>query len=219
MRDRFSQIDGFRDTLRHLAGGIYFGRSAGETEWFRDSRGLGIKRIVPIHPKRLSYASFDDWELRLYDEFGNNAVPELGYFPGVKLSDYPDKFVMHAPLTIGGELPTRQGVGRLLVYTSLFWGWSVRHWMQFAELFAIPWRVGYYEKGLDGDDIEALKEALLGLSGLSTAVFPKGCEPDIISPPTGAGTTHKDLREAFNHEISKVVLGQTLTTEVGDKGT
>lgn len=216
-RARFQAIPHLTDRLKFLAGGgIYFGRSGTETEFFRDTDGIAIRALHPIHARRISYSG--GWRPFIFDESGNDRTPELGTFPGVDvLTKYPGRFCFHEPSTVGGEYATRQGVGYSLVWTNLFWNWSTRDWMKFAELHGRPWRVGTYDKGLTTADITKLFEIVKRMSGGSSVALPAGADVKLLSPGN-AGSTHTELRKAFNAEISKVVLGQTGTTELGDVG-
>ncbi len=216
VRSRIEKIPRFADMMEHLAGGAYFGRSGVEIVWDRDGRGVFPSRLIPIHPKRFSYA--DSWDIHLYDQFGNNKDRRLAEFPGIDLhAEYPGKFITHEPKTNGCEVPTRQGLGYQLVYPSMFWLWDQRDWMQYAELFAKPWRIGTYDKTAEGLDIEGLRRALERLGGSTTAVLPEGADVKLVSPQN-AENVHEKIRVSLNAEFSKVVLGQTTTTELGDVG-
>lgn len=217
-REVFEEIPHFGEAIQHLMMAVYTGRSALEIVWQRTADGLGIRELCPIHPKRLSYAV--NWRMHLWDEYGNEYDRRLGNFPGIDLeTEYPDKFVLHAPLTMGGEIPTRQGLGRVLVWYALFSVWTQRDWMRFAEIYAQPWRVAFYDKmTADQDDIQAIKNALQEMSNATTAVLPDTTKFE-LKMPTGRMQVHEALRNAMNAEISKVVLGQTLTTESPGHGT
>jgi phage gp29-like protein len=54
----------------------------------------------------------------------------------------------------------------------------------------------------------------------AVAIAPEGSEITIetVSGKSGASSVHAEFIAAANAEISKAVLGQTLTTEIGDKG-
>lgn len=208
---RVSAVEDLSDSIEHLQGAVYQGRSGCEKELFRDKDGIGIRRLIPISPKRFSYAT--DWRIHLWDEAGNENDARLGTFPGVDIrAEWPEKFVIHEPRTLGSEVPTRQGLGRVLVWAGIFWKADARFWMEFAELFANPWRVGYYPKNTDGKDIEALKQGLIELSGLTTAVFAEGCQPMFLQPRDSR--THRELHDVWVGEISKVVNGGTLATSM-----
>lgn len=92
-------------------------------------------------------------------------------------------------------------------------------WAQFAEIFGMPFREGRY----DPYD-EATRKELLRMmeetGGAAYAVLPKGSEFQLhqASQTSGSNTIYQDLKDACNQEISKAIVGQTLTTEQGDKG-
>jgi phage gp29-like protein len=89
--------------------------------------------------------------------------------------------------------------------------------MTFAELHAKPWRVATLDEDVTSISVEELKAQLIEMTSSGVAAFPPGVTVQLLSPSNG-GTTHKDLRTAWNAEISKVTLGQTGTTELGDVG-
>lgn len=217
-RMRIEQIDALPDRLEHLCDGIYFGRSALQIDWKRDRDGIGIDALHDIAPKRLSYAS--DWRIHLYDERGNDLEPELGMWPGIDIrKEWPDRFVVHEPKTLGSEIPTRQGLARVLVYAALFWKVNARFMMEFAEIFGNPWRVALYDKSVlvNDEDIDDLRDELINMSGLSVGVFPKGCEP-IFMQAKGTEIVHAKTHDIWCAEISKVVNGATLQTEISGGG-
>ncbi len=92
-------------------------------------------------------------------------------------------------------------------------------WAQYAELFGMPFRVGKYDP-YDENTRQKLSEGLDAMGGAGFAVIPNGTSIDFHSA-AGSGNTssiYKDLVSMCNAEISKIFLGQTLTTEQGDKG-
>lgn len=200
----------------HLLDAVYFGRSAVETVFRRDSQGSwAIRGFSPIEPKRISYAGSD--RPHLYDEAGNSANPKLSTLPGVDLREaFPNKIVLHEPRIVGSEMATRQGIGRVLVWALMFVKWTGRAWMQFAELFANPWRWVEFAKGSDTNDITFAKNVLLNMSGYSVAAYPAGTRPNFFEARNT--TVHGDLAAFWNAEISKVVVGGTILSSVGNTG-
>lgn len=93
-------------------------------------------------------------------------------------------------------------------------------WAQFIELYAHPLKEGIY----DGWDEEArikMTEDLYNMGGSAVILHPKGTEVKIHD--TSSKSASSDLYKAFiqycNDELSKLELGNTLTTEAGDTGT
>lgn len=211
---RLEELKTLQDKLEHLCGGVYHGRSALEVRWGRDSMGINIEELIDIYPQRLSYAA-NGWRVHLYDEAGNDVEPRLGLYPGVDIrTEFPDRFIIHEPRTLGAVIPTRQGLGRVLVWCAMFWKWNARDWMAFAELFAKPWRVGYYAKNSDTKDIAALKSQMASMSGYSTAVFAEGTKPEFLWPQgVGANDIHGNIDRKWESTISKVVNGANLDSD------
>lgn len=91
-------------------------------------------------------------------------------------------------------------------------------WAQFAELFGMPFREARYD---DFDDTtrQALEQAMINYGGAAYAVLPKGADFKLHDAVKGtAGNLYKLLLDACNAEISKCILGNTLTTDQGTSG-
>lgn len=92
-------------------------------------------------------------------------------------------------------------------------------WAQFAEIFGMPIRKYTYEM----DDDEALGRLMEDAEkqGSDTAFFmPSGCNMELLesSGKSGSSDLYKQLVDTCNAELSKLILGNTLTTEAGTKG-
>lgn len=97
---------------------------------------------------------------------------------------------------------------------------DVADWAQFAEVFGAPIREYTYPT----DDDEARQRALEDAESTgSMAVFVHAQETVLklveAANKTGSADLYDKLCERCNSEISKLFLGNTLTTEASDKGT
>lgn len=92
--------------------------------------------------------------------------------------------------------------------------------VQFAEQYGQPIKEGIYD-GYDDTAREKMVEDLYNMGGSAVFVHPKGTEITLHdSASKGASATlFNALLEFCNKEISKAYLGNTLTTDAGDKGT
>ncbi len=214
-------IPHFTDALAHLQGAHYYGRALLDCTWAQQGKYFVPIRVDHIHPRRLSYAS--DWNLHLWDQTGNQQVPQLNKYPGIPLWDAPPgKWVVHTPRVRGGY-PTREGLGRLVVWYCMYKRWAWRDWMALAEWAGRGFRIGTFASGADGtpkatpEDVTALELALQTMSSTVTAVVPDTTKLTITDPKR-QNTVHQSIQTAVNAEISKAVLGNTLTTDAGEKG-
>ncbi len=91
-------------------------------------------------------------------------------------------------------------------------------WAQFAELFGMPFREARYDD-YDDDTRSKLESAMEYYGGASYAILPKSADFKMHDAVKGtAGQLYKLLHDACNAEMSKAILGNTLTTEQGDNG-
>ncbi|MDR3046118.1 MAG: DUF935 domain-containing protein [Bacteroidales bacterium] len=93
-------------------------------------------------------------------------------------------------------------------------------WAQFSEIFGMPIREYTYED-TDEDTRKRLTDDAYNQGGGSVYVHPKNSELKFIesSNKTGSSDLYDKLVDRCNAEISKLILGNTLTTEAGKNGT
>jgi phage gp29-like protein len=200
----------------HLAGAPFIGYGVAETNWARDGA-----RLVPAHfelhsPRRFGFRSSDGRFVYRDGTRGSREGTPL-------LETWPDKFILSQP-RVNGDVPCREGLVRVLMWLALFRNWSISDLLKLAEMTWKPWRRGIYDKSSSDKDIEALKNILRGMTSSGVAVYPKTVE--VITEWAGGakasggqgGGSHQSLFELCGREMSKAVLGQTLTTEQGSVG-
>lgn len=211
--------------LQHLASAMFHGRAAVEIVYARDGRYLVPRHAYPIHARRLSWSNISDWRLHVYDSTTYNG--RLSQFPGVPCDDaalFPrGKLLLSTPRTFG-TYPTREGLGRALVWYSAFKRWTVRDWLAFAEWAGRGLRVGKYATGRDpqraaranDEDVDSLQQAIEAMSSTVSTIIPDVTDLEIIAPADN--DVHHELVKLCNGEMSKAILGGTLTSDPGDRG-
>jgi hypothetical protein len=91
-------------------------------------------------------------------------------------------------------------------------------WAQFAEIFGMPFRKGKYD-GYDESARRKLEDAIKNAGSAAWAIIPEGTDIEFVpSNSSGSAALYDDLRNACNNELSVLILGQTLTTEQGERG-
>ncbi|MBL9102154.1 MAG: DUF935 family protein [Myxococcales bacterium] len=133
---------------------------------------------------------------------------------GVELPAF--KFITHVPDLVSGPVATAGLVRPLGVMYSIK-TLGVGAWLAFMEIFGIPTRIGKYTKAANDDEIDALEKAvqMIGLDG--SGVMPETTQIELLDAiGKGSGTgEHERLAEWADRQISKAVLGQTLTADQG----
>jgi phage gp29-like protein len=234
-----AEIDRIPDMAQTVAGllwGIYYGLSASEIFWNRDSKnGWRIDRFGFIHNRRLAYPDYQSWDLYVWDQgqvlgwdspWGISPT-NSGTF-GLRVASYPGKFLVHAP-QLRGDYPTRDGIGRETSIWALFKRIGGRGASSYLERFAKSFFDVSYVTGKDGKPREANKEdialaariaATLGPGSGSLASHADSIQINAKSFDGGSSSklTWQEWIQLCNAEMSKAVLGGTLGTDVGKGG-
>lgn len=182
------------------------GYAVSEIMWDRSGKTWNPSRFEPRDQRFFQFDRETGRELRLLDE--------ADMLNGVALAPY--KFIVHLPRIRSG-LPIRGGLARLAAVGYMCKAWTWKDWMGFADIFGMPMRVGRYGPGASKDDINTLMSAVANLGSDAAAVIPDSMKIDFTQAANvaGAGDFFKGLAEWWDKQVSKAVVGQTMSTDDG----
>ncbi len=128
----------------------------------------------------------------------------------------PYKFVVHRPRMKSG-LQIRGGLARLAAASYLCKSFTLRDWMAFAEVYGMPLRIGKYGPQATDKDIRTLINAVANLGTDAAAVIPQSMTLELVAAASSAGgeALFEKLATWLDHQTSKAVLGQTMTSDSG----
>jgi phage gp29-like protein len=208
--DCLSGVDNFDESLADLMDAVGKGFSVSEIIWELDHDFLVPRSLKKRPQKRFTFLSQDgpsERPLLLTDDEPVYGVP----LP-------PSRFIVHV-YRAGADYPERGGLLRTLSWIYLFKNYALKDWVSFCEVFGMPLRLGVYSPSASKEDKDALMEAVTNLGSDAAGIISESTRIQFIeSAKRGDGGPYKDLVDVMNKEISKAVLGQTLTTEVGSSG-
>ena len=96
---------------------------------------------------------------------------------------------------------------------------SFKYWVIFTEKYGMPWPIGKYGRGASQQEQDALLDKLEAMVQDGVAAISEDTVIEIKEFERRASADIYDkLINACDADISKTILGQTLTTEIGDKG-
>ncbi len=96
---------------------------------------------------------------------------------------------------------------------------GLKFWVAFMEKYGSPFLLGHYPVGTNDQEQEKMLEMLARMVTTAVAVVPQGANVEVLNQGGGKGDSgHKQLIDAMNAEISKVIQGQTMTTEEAASG-
>lgn len=226
-----SQIEGipFRSQrFASLLWGLWSGISGAEIEWERKPSEWRVSSLNFIHSRRLSFPNYGSWDVHIWDQGGviGPGVNETGMTPlGLRVDDYPNKFIIHSP-SLRGEYATREGLGRVLSVYIAIKRLVLRVSAQDFERFVKPWVLAYYStKDKNGFgraaselDIKAGDAAVkaLGAGSLAGVTLPDSIKIEMLKAVTTLD--QGDFNEFLDSAISKAALGQAHTMQSGKYG-
>jgi phage gp29-like protein len=195
----------FSDLVEDLLDALGKSFSACQIIWESGPDRWTPKKYVWWDPRWFQFDYKNGEEIRMRVEGTQDGVPLPPY-----------KFIVHYPRIRTG-LKIRGGLARLAAAAYMCKNYAIKDWMRFIELFGIPMRVGRYDVGASPADKDILRRAVLGLGADAAALLPKGMEIDFEEiANTGAGATlFERAADWFDKQVSKAVLGQTMTADNG----
>lgn len=220
VRAQLRNMKSFRSNLNQLAWALFDGRACLEMQWVELQRTftmdgfaapfMAVREMSWIHPRRLSFGP--EREIRINPE----GISVSGTFApsGLDVRTMPDKFVWWLP-QLFCEYAEREGLGIRCMYWSFFKRFAARERMMLTELFGKPWRIITVdeESTAGAEDLDDADRIVDALGGSYTARLPRGTKLDVVSPGDNAGQVHGDVIKESDQQNSKLVLGQTGTTD------
>lgn len=201
--EQLKGIENFDEILTDMLDAIGKGISIMEIAWtVEDGRNV-IEDIEYVHPKKLVWDSATD-ELKICTR---------EYPSGVEFPE--NKFVVHKYKAKSGHA-ARSGIMRVVSWMYLFKNYDIKDWVSFCEVFGMPLRLGKYDASASDDDKKQLMEAIISLGTDAAGIVPSSTMIEFIeSQKTTSVEIYEKLARYCDEQISKAVLGQTLTSDSG----
>jgi phage gp29-like protein len=218
-RAAIDEIDGFDSDVDDLLWANGNGYAASEIVWGFGRLRFPVDKARSVTINALAPRSLD-WVHAKHFEF--DAITDEPYLvlnpSRIRLP--PHKFVFHGAADTG--FYERRGYMRPCVRLYAAKAWALRDWLLYEALFAVPQITGTYPN--DREEYEEQRDvyqAMMRDWGKSVPAFiPDDIEFKITTAQSGGNATSVQgaILGYCNQEISKLVQGETLTTEVGNVG-
>jgi len=197
----------FTDAVSHCLNSTLWPVAVAEKQFkYIDGTGFILHKIIPVHYQLLDYSK---GHLRIFDLDENGKPQSTSHFPD------PDRYIIHR----GHILPMRDQDGgpmRALLFWWLLRTQSRQWWADLLERFGVPFLKGKYQ---DEQGKEVLQKAFRLAVRLGAIVVSKSTEVEVVQTTTGdSSNAHESFIELCNREISKLIVGQTLSSNVQPTG-
>ena len=200
----------FEHDLWELLDAIPYGFAVSEIIWEAASvhgrAGLFPVRLLARHPRRFAFS--EHGELRLLTREhpnGGEALP-------------PRKFLVFAPYG-RHENPYGLPLLRSVWWLAWFKRQVLKYWVMYCEKFGTPTTVLKHPLGATDREKAAYRRIIGSIQQETGLVVPEGVEFELLEAQRGGSAgAYRQLIEFCNAEMSKALVGQTLTSEQGNRG-
>ncbi len=206
VREDIADDYGFPGLVEDVLDSLGPGFSLIEIIWSADKSGWWPECYERVDPRWVTFDRETGRDMRLLDD----RDPVCG----IELS--PGHFIQHQSRLKSG-LPFRNGLARLVSFSWMCKSYTQKDWMAFIETYGLPLRVGLYGPEATKQDIQVLFRAVANIGTDAAAVLPKNMDIDFVNAVTAAsGAQIFEVAARWTDEqISKAVLGQTMTSDNG----
>lgn len=192
--------DAFEDELIDVLDAVGKGVSATEIIWDTSESQWRPARLEWRDPRWFRFDARDMRTLLVRDITGDQPLKPYGW-------------IVHQGRVKSG-IPIRSGIARVAAWSFMFKAFTVRDWAVFSEAYGMPIRLGKYGKGATEADKDKLARAVASIASDYSAIIPVETLIEFVKADLGDSTDLYERRaDWLDRQVSKVVLGQTQTTD------
>lgn len=195
-------LQGFDSATNKMLHGIHYGFGVGECLWGRDGRHITLNGLKVRKQRRFGFAP--DMTLRLLtsDNPTGEPLPARKFWIFNAGSDNDDE-------------PYGLGLAHWLYWPVWFKRNILKFWAVYLEKFGTPTALGKYPTNATPAEKSKLLQTLQAIRGDSGVIIPDNMLIDLVEATRSGTADYLAFYSRMDEAITKVVLGQTMTTENG----
>jgi phage gp29-like protein len=190
------------DVTAKMLFGVFYGFAVGECIWARDGGTITLETIKVRKQRRFRWTPDGELRLLTMKKPQGESMPERKFWTFSVGADNDDE-------------PYGLGLAHWLYWPVYFKRNGIKFWLVFLEKFAGGTAIGKYPRTATRDDQRKLLEALRAIQTDSGVVLPEGMAIELLQIARSGTADYVELLRLMDAAISKVVLGQTMTTDNG----
>lgn len=201
LREALSEVN-FDEATRQMLSAILLGFSVAECDWEMREGKVWLRSLLVRRQKRFAFSPKGELLLRTSRSPRGELMPER-------------KFWVHRCGGPHADDYYGRGIGGRLYWPCFFKRNGLRFWMAFLDRFGSPSTIATVPPGASDADVQKATELVSAIQRDTGAVVPEGIALSLLESARSAGGDFGAFCERMDAAISKVVLGQTMTTDDG----
>ncbi|MGO4196555.1 DUF935 domain-containing protein [Rhizobium sp. YAF28] len=198
---QYIKRDAFETELVDILDAIGKGFSCTEIIWDTSEKQWQPSALKWRDPRWFRFADEDGETPLLRDPAGDQLLA-------------PFKWIFHQAKAKSG-LPIRGGLARAVCWTFLFKSFAGKDWAIFCEAYGQPLRLGKFGPGASEADKAILLQAVANIGVDYSAIVPASMAVEFVKADiSGSHELYEKRSDWLDRQVSKVVLGQTGTTDM-----
>lgn len=193
----------FDEATRQMLSAVLLGFAVAECDWeIRDDGRVWLKQLLVRRQKRFAFSPRGELLLLTASNPRGELMP-------------PRKFWVHRCGGPHADDPYGRGIGGRLYWPCFFKRNGLRFWMTFLDRFGSPSTIATLPPGASEEDRRKALELVSIIQRDTGAVVPEGVALSLLESTRSAGGDFGAFCDRMDAAISKVTLGQTMTTDDG----
>lgn len=210
--DNMESVTSWNQAMIHLLDSTLYPVSVLQKVWIPSTRAGWRYELADLIPVPYHQLDFSTGRLRIRD------VGPDGEMLGTSHDPHPLQYVIHRGHLLTSAPDTWGGPMRSIFFWWLFATQDRDWWIRFLERFGAPFIEGSYDKS-DDESRTLLEHAFSAATRLFGIVVPDDASVKIHqASATDSGDAFAKFHDAANREISKIIVGQTSSSEIQKSG-
>lgn len=208
--DQLMAIETLEEFLAHNIDALGYGYAVSENVWTVRNGQHVITDIAPVAMASIVGDTLRPWIMRILLTDADSL--------GVLVDDHQFKFVKHVHAPINAS-PFRGGIARRCAVMHLTRRYGFQWWMSAMEMFGTPYRKATYKPGATPEEKNEMLEQLESFGHAGYGLFSEAMDFELVDQFKSSDTwPHHKFIEKIDEWYEITMLGQTLTTRVGETG-
>ena len=183
-----------------------FGFQPLEIIWKRDKSGhIMPERVTAKPPEWFCFDDDNNLKFRTKENYYGEIVPDKKFLLALNNPTYNNPYGDRTLSRVFWNVTFKKG--------------GLKFWVVFTEKYGMPHLIGKHPRGSTKEETNSLADMLEDMVQDAIAVIPDDSSIEIQeASKSSSAEIYEKLIDKMNTEISKAILGQTLTTEIGATG-